>query len=154
MSVLGKETQEVATKMLQLQEVVSSPSVTLPDAQPQPLLGILPLNQGHPVIPFLQGNDKPDDPSNRWVKNLSKIPLTPAQRSLLSKGPSYAIAPGHPLNLEYITAIESACQKLNQKDGVELRADINRVLRGSHPQANLSKAEQQAIQVLKGILSG
>ena len=31
----------------------------------------------------------------------------------------------------------------------ELRANINRVLRGSHPRSNLSKAEAQAIRELK-----
>ena len=47
----------------------------------------------------------------------------------------YAIAPRHPPHLEYIIAKEPACQKLNQQDVEKLRADINRVLRGSHPQA-------------------
>ena len=32
----------------------------------------------------------------------------------------------------------------------ELRANINRVLRGSHPRSNISKAEAQAIRELKG----
>ena len=41
-----------------------------------------------------------------------------------------------------ITAIESACQKLNQQDAEELREDINRVLRRFHPKPNLNKAEQ------------
>ena len=37
------------------------------------------------------------------------------------------------IDLEYITAIEAACTKLSQQDAEELRADINRVLRSSHP---------------------
>ena len=86
------------------------------------------------MIPSFQGDGKLDYPSNRWVRNLSKIPLTPAQRSLLSKGPNNAIASRHPTHLEYITAIDSACQKLNQQDAEELGVDINRVLKSSHPQ--------------------
>ena len=43
------------------------------------------------------------------------------------------VTPRQPPNLEYITAIEAACTKLSQQDAEELRADINRVLRSSHP---------------------
>ena len=64
-----------------------------------------------------------EEPNPKWVINLSNKPLTPAQRSVLAKGP----------NLEYITAIEAACTKLSQQDAEELRADINKVLRSSHP---------------------
>ena len=46
-------------------------------------------------------------------------PLTEAQRSLLAKGPNYAISPRHSPYLEFITAIESACQKLNQQGAEE-----------------------------------
>ena len=41
------------------------------------------------------------------------------------------------------------CPKLPQQDAEELRADINRVLRGSHPpKSNLNRAELQAIRNL------
>ena len=59
------------------------------------------------------------------------------------------VSPKHPPNLEYITAIESVCTKLGQQDAEELRADTNRVLRSSHPQPNLTKAQAQAIRNLK-----
>ena len=36
-----------------------------------------------------------EDPSHKWVINLSNKPLTQAQRSLHAKGPSYVIAPGN-----------------------------------------------------------
>ena len=49
-------------------------------------------------------------------------------------GPNFAVTPKHPPNLEYITAVESVYSKLGQQDAEELRADINRVLRSSHPQ--------------------
>ena len=67
------------------------------------------------------------------VINLSSKPLTQVQRSVLAKGPNYAVAPRQLPNLEYITAIEAACTKLSQQDAEELRANINRVLRSSHP---------------------
>ena len=56
----------------------------------------------------------PEDPSPKWVINLSSKPLTPAQRSVLAKGPNFVVTPRHPPNLEYITAIEAACTKLSQ----------------------------------------
>ena len=73
------------------------------------------------------------EPNPRWVINLSNKPLTPVQRSVLAKGPNFAVTPRQPPNLEYITAIEAACTKLSQQDAEELRADVNRVLRTSHP---------------------
>ena len=60
------------------------------------------------------------------------------------------VTPKHPPNLEYITAIEAACTKLSQQDAEELRADINWVLRASHPPIpNLTKAQNLAIRELK-----
>ena len=44
--------------------------------------------------------------------------MTPAQRSVLAKGPNFAVSPKQPPNLEYITAIEAACTKLSQQDTV------------------------------------
>ena len=73
-----------------------------------------------------------EEPNPKWVINLSSKPLTPAQRSVLAKGPNFVVSPRQPPNLEYITAIEAACTKLSQQDAEELRADINRVLRSSH----------------------
>ena len=87
-------------------------------------------NLGHLGVHPYQGEDSIDDPSYKWVKNLSSTPLTQAQTSLLTKGPNYAIALRHPPHLEYITAIESVCPKLSQQDLEELRANVNRVLRG------------------------
>ena len=78
-----------------------------------------------------------EEPNPKWVINLSNKPLTPAQRSILAKGPNFVVTPRQPPNLEYITAIEAACTKLSQEDAEELRADINRVLRSSHPPPNL-----------------
>ena len=76
--------------------------------------------------------------------------MTPAQRSVLAKGPIFAVTPRQPPNLEYITAIEAACTKLSQQDAKELRADINRVLSSSHlPKPNLTKAQNSAVREFK-----
>ena len=88
----------------------------------------LPNRQNNP-----QGSSSIEEPNPKWVINLSSKPLTKAQRSVLAKGPNFAVSPKHPPNLEYITAIEAACTKLSQQDAEELRADINWVLRASHP---------------------
>ena len=52
--------------------------------------------------------------SNKWVVNLYNTPLSQFQDSLLSRGPNYAVASKLSPHLEYITSIESACQKLDQ----------------------------------------
>ena len=91
-----------------------------------------------------------EEPNPKWVINLSNKPLTPAQRSVLPKGPNFVVTPRQPPNLEYITAIEAACTKLSKHDAEELRADINRVLRSSHPlKPNLTKAQNLALRELK-----
>ena len=60
------------------------------------------------------------------------------------------VTPRQPPNLEYITAIEAACTNLSQQDAEELRANINRVLRSSHPpKPNLTKAQTLALRELK-----
>ena len=86
----------------------------------------------HPIArpPQVSSNEEPNP---KWVINLSNKPLTPAQSSVLAKGPNFAVTPRQPPNLEYITAIEAAYTKLSQQDAEELRADINRVLRSSPP---------------------
>ena len=49
-----------------------------------------------------------EEPNPKWVINLSSKPLTPAQRSVLAKGPNFAVSPRKPPNLEYVTAIEAS----------------------------------------------
>ena len=68
----------------------------------QPQLGLSHPQPGssRDTSPTLEA-DSLDNPIHRLVKNLSSIPLTQAQRSLLTKGPNYAITPR-----QYTTAIE------------------------------------------------
>ena len=84
--------------------------------------------------------------NNKWVINLSNSSLTQAKESLLSKGPNYVIVPKRLPNLDNITAIETACQKLNNQDAEELRAEIKALLRKSHaPRPPLHKEGSKAL---------
>ena len=88
--------------------------------------------------------------NNKWAINLSKASLTPAQESLLAKGPNFAITPRVPPNVDYISAIESISQKLTEQDVQELKADINSLLkRFLAPKANLTKEQRKALGELK-----
>ena len=76
--------------------------------------------------------------------------ITEAQESLLAKGPNFAITPVNIPNVDYITAIESVCPKLKEEDAMELRADINSLLRRAKvPKANLTKQERIWLSHLK-----
>ena len=103
-----------------------------------------------PTLPnrLPQGSSN-EDPNPKWVINLSSKPLTPPQRSVLAKGPNLAVSPQHTPNLEYITAIEAACTKLSQQDVVEIRADINRVIRSSHPQTQPNQSSKLSFKGTK-----
>ena len=91
----------------------------------------------------LENNDK-------WVINLSKTPLTPAQQSVLAKGANYAIASNKTPNVDYNTAIESVCHKLTDQDAEELRADKNTLLRRVQaPKPNLNKEEIKDLAELR-----
>ena len=87
-------------------------------ALPPRQTALTPRKATHP-LPSLVGFPKGlliEEPNLKWVINLSSKPLTPAQRSVLAKGPNFAVSSGKPPNLEYITAIEAACTKLSQQD--------------------------------------
>ena len=84
--------------------------------------GAVPLPQQVALVPGKAPNPLPpnrlpqgsslEDPNPKWVIKLSSKPLTPAQMSILAKGPSFAVSPKHPPNLKYITAIKAVCPKL------------------------------------------
>ena len=87
---------------------------------------------------------------SKWVINLSKTGLNQAQKSVLGKGPNFAISPNNIPNLKYITAIESMCSKLKEEDAAELIGDINALLgKGKAPKPNLNKQERIALAQLK-----
>ena len=87
--------------------------------------------------------------NKKWVINLSNTSLTPAQESLLAKGPNFAIAPQSSY-VEYIAAIGSVCHKLTDQDVQEIRVDMNALLRRAKaPKSNLNKAERKTLIQLK-----
>ena len=88
---------------------------------------------GSPLLPGISKRQL-TEMGPKWVINLSSKSLSQAQRSVLAKGPNFAVTPRHPPNLEYIMTIEAACTKLGHQDAKELRAEISRVLRSSHLQ--------------------
>ena len=88
--------------------------------------------------------------NSELVINLSKKSLTKAQESLLAKGPNFALAPSNIPSTDYITVVESICNKLKEKEVQELRADVNSLLRRVHtPKPNLTKQERRGIAQLK-----
>ena len=95
-------------------------------------------------------NQRLPDINKKWVVNLSSIPLTKEQESLLSHGPNFAISPKKPPLGEYILNTEKACQSLDTNMAEELRTEAYRVLRKPHhPKSNLKKDEIIALKQLK-----
>ena len=87
---------------------------------------------------------------NKCVINLSQTLLTPAQESLLSKGPNFAIAPNNLSDLDSIIAIELVCHKLSEQDSQELSAETNCLLRKTWaPKASLNREERKALNALR-----
>ena len=88
--------------------------------------------------------------NNKWVINLSSSNLTQAHISVLVKGPNFSLAPNNIPNVDYITAVESTCTKLKEEDVMELRADINALLRKAKaPKPNLTKEGRIGLLQLK-----
>ena len=81
----------------------------------------------------VQDPDLDQDQKKKWVINLSDVPLTPIQEAVLAHGPNFAVTPRNPPIVEYITSLEVACQKLNTNTAEELRSEVYRALRHSHP---------------------
>ena len=70
--------------------------------------------------------------TRKWVINLSSIPLTQEQVSLLAHGPNFVVTPQKPPYGDNISSIERACQSFDSNRAEELRSDIYRVLRQPH----------------------
>ena len=88
--------------------------------------------------------------SNKWMKNLSEVPLTESQMSLLAHGPNFAIAARRPPYVEYITALEQGCLNLEPHSAEELRAEIRGALKHAHnPRRNITTEEAHALAELK-----
>ena len=61
---------------------------------------------------------------------------------------SPTIAPQCPPNEEYIATVERACQKVNQGEEDELRAEIKGILKRSSPKPNVTKEERKTLKEL------
>ena len=94
--------------------------------------------------------DQDPDLKKKSGINLSDVPLTPTQETVLAHGPNFAVTPKNLPIVEYITSLEVACQKLNTNTAEKLRSEVYRALRHSHPQA---KSEERRDQGTKAIES-
>ena len=91
-----------------------------------------------------------DSNNNKWVINLSSKGVTESQRSVLAKGPNFSITPKFVPNVEYITAVESMCLKLREEEVMELRLDVNALLRKAKvPKPNLTRWQNIGLDELK-----
>ena len=88
--------------------------------------------------------------SSKWVVNLPSTSLTTAQMSLLSKGPNLALTSSNPPNVQFISAVEAACQRLPEQEAQELRAEVNILWkRAKPPKSNISREEKKALKGLR-----
>ena len=88
--------------------------------------------------------------NNKWVINLSKTSLTEGQKSVLAKGPNFSITPKYIPNVDCITAVESMCSKPKEEDAMELRLDMNALLRKAKAhKPNLTRQESIGLAQLK-----
>ena len=72
------------------------------------------------------------------------------QERLLAHRPNFAVVPREWQVREYITAIERACQQLQQGKVQELRGEIKAILKKTPPsKLNNTKEEHQALKQLK-----
>ena len=88
--------------------------------------------------------------TKKWVINLSSTSLTEGQQSGLAKGPNFSLTPKYIPNIDYITAVESMCGKLMEQEAMELRADINVLLRKAKvPKPNITRQESIVLSQLR-----
>ena len=86
----------------------------------------------------------------KWVRNISKTPLTQAQEKLLAHGPNFVNVPKEPPTTEYIAAIEKACLRLPSRKAEELRGEVKAILKKeTKNKPNITKEEHQAIRELR-----
>ena len=89
---------------------------------------------------------------SKWVKNFSNRDLNATETRMLSKGLNFAVTSKKIPVVEIVTAVESACLKLNKSDADDLRSSVNNIFkkqRSPNTQCNLSEEEQQALQDLR-----
>ena len=89
---------------------------------------------------------------NKWVRNLSSMPLSEEQERLLARGPKFSIKPRQPPVSEYVAAVEQACSRLDKGEAEEMRVEVKKALRRAQcnprPSSNISKQEYKALKEL------
>ena len=90
---------------------------------------------------------------DKWVINLSKQELTPEEKSLLQKGPKFAVTPATFPIKEYISTTTVAALQAGELNGVEcLYHDANRILNiftNKPIHTNITKSEHLALENLR-----
>ena len=92
---------------------------------------------------------------DKWVINLSKKELTPEEKSLLQKGPKFAVTPATIPIKEYISTTTVAALQAGELNGVDcsgLYDDVNRILNtfSNNPiHTNITKTEHLALENLR-----
>ena len=86
----------------------------------------------------------------KWVKNLSKRPLSEIEKQVLRKGAGFAITPKHIPYDDYIIETEKIGSKLDKGQADALRAEVTDVLiQAKPPKSNMTKEELKALKELK-----
>ena len=92
---------------------------------------------------------------DKWVINLSKRELTPEEKSLLQKGPMFAVTPATIPIKEYISTTTVAALQAGELNGVDcsgLYHDVNRILNtftNKLIHTNITKSEHLAFENLR-----
>ena len=95
-------------------------------------------------------NEEEEDSNKKWVRNISRKPLTQVQEKLLANGPNFVIVPKELPTTEYIVAIEKACLSLPSGKAEELRGEVKAILKKkTNNKPNITKEEHQAIRELR-----
>ena len=91
-----------------------------------------------------------EESTKKWVRNISKTPLTKTQEKLLAHSPNFVIVPKEPPTTEYIVAIGKACLRLPSRKAEELRGEVKAILKKDNKnKPNITKEEYQAIKDLR-----
>ncbi|XP_068742105.1 uncharacterized protein [Montipora capricornis] len=86
-----------------------------------------------------------------WVINISKKPLSMAERSILEKGPKFAPTPGKIPTKDIVAEVEASIVRLPEDTKDSIRTATASILRRTclSPHNNISKAERKTLKSLK-----
>nr|XP_054761190.1 uncharacterized protein LOC129267565 [Lytechinus pictus] len=88
--------------------------------------------------------------NNNWVINMSSRNLSDTEKTLLSRGMTFATVPKRIPAAEIVARVESNISKLTPEDRESLRKDIGTVLeQAKPPKSNITKDMEAALKSLK-----